>query len=283
MDIVDAQIHLFLTIGPEAGLAAMDALGIQAAVIDEFWGYNSDTDEPQPGHHIEDGAFRPLAPGAQMASLRYPDRFSYLLRLDYRDPDLDWLAKQTAANPAARALRVEARKPREVRDLSDGKFAAAFASAGKYQLPICVLTVDNAPLLAPYAERFPDTTIIIDHIGLPNTLDGYEAVLRLAKYPNVVLKWCHAPRVFKHTEYPFEPIMPLFRKAIDAFGRERIMWASDFTAVKTGHRWADILFYVRESNILSTADKEWILGRTARSVFKWPAPETPAVPLQHRH
>jgi hypothetical protein len=124
----------------------MDALGIQAAVIDEFWGYDSDTDEPQPGHHVEGGAFRPVAPGAQMASLRYPDRFSYLLRIDYRDPDLDSIAKQTAANPAGRALRVEARKPHELRDLSDGKFAAAFASAGKYQLPICVLTVDNAPL-----------------------------------------------------------------------------------------------------------------------------------------
>jgi len=37
MDIVDAQIHLFLTMDIDACLAAMSSMGIQAALIDEFW------------------------------------------------------------------------------------------------------------------------------------------------------------------------------------------------------------------------------------------------------
>jgi len=110
MDIVDTQIHLFLTTGLEGGLAAMDALGIQAAIIDEFWGYDEGSDEPKPGHKLENGAYRPLAPCSQMAALHHPDRFSYLLRIDHRDPDLDSLAKQTAANPSGRAVRFEGRQ-----------------------------------------------------------------------------------------------------------------------------------------------------------------------------
>lgn len=37
MDIVDAQIHAFYTVGEAETLAAMNALGIQGAVIDELW------------------------------------------------------------------------------------------------------------------------------------------------------------------------------------------------------------------------------------------------------
>ena len=283
MDIVDSQIHLFLNTGVEGGLAAMDALGIQAALIDEFWGYPPGSDVPPPGHFVKGDVFRPLAPGAQMASLKHPDRFSYLLRVDHRDPEIESLVRQTAANPVARAVRVEARKESELRELVNGDYARAFECAARYNIPLGVLTVDNAQLLEPYAQRFPDTTIIIDHIGLPSTLEGYETVLRLAKYPNIVLKWCHAPRVFNHFDYPFQPIMPLMRRALDAFGRERVMWASDFTAVRTGHRWADILFYIRDSSSLSREDKEWVLGKTARKVLNWPAPEAPAAPTLQRH
>ena len=39
MDIVDSQIHLFLTMNADAAIAAMNSIGIQAALIDEFWGY----------------------------------------------------------------------------------------------------------------------------------------------------------------------------------------------------------------------------------------------------
>ena len=283
MDIVDTQIHLFLTMGIEGGLAAMDALGIQAALIDEFWGYPSGSTHPSPGYELPGGVFRPLAPGAEMASLRHPDRFSYLLRVDHRDPDLDALIRQTAANPSARAIRVEARTEAEVQDLADGKYAAVFESAAQHQVPVSVLTFGNAPLLDSYAGRFSDAQIIIDHVGLPSTLAGYDDVLRLARHPNIALKWCHAAPVFDSREYPFESVMPQLRRALDAFGRERIMWASDFTAIRSGHRWGDMLFYIRESAALTLEDKEWILGRTARAILNWPAPQSPAQPEQHRH
>ncbi len=74
MDIVDAQIHLFLTMDIDACLAAMNSMGIQAALIDEFWGYEGD--HPLPGHLTSHGVFRPTAPGAMMASMKYPERFS---------------------------------------------------------------------------------------------------------------------------------------------------------------------------------------------------------------
>ena len=37
MEIVDAQLHLNLLLGADAALAAMDALGIAAVLVDEYW------------------------------------------------------------------------------------------------------------------------------------------------------------------------------------------------------------------------------------------------------
>jgi predicted TIM-barrel fold metal-dependent hydrolase len=124
---------------------------------------------------------------------------------------------------------------------------------------------------------------VIDHCGLPREIGEFDQVLALAKYRNVFLKWCHAPRVFRAAEYPFPEVMPHLARALDAFGRERIMWASDFTAIRTGHTWAEALFYLRDNPSLSEGDKEWILGRTLRTVLDWPAPAQLAKPVLHRH
>ena len=63
--IIDTQIH----IGPgkiEETLAAMDALGIQSALIDEYW--LSDMFAYHPNHPLENGAIRPVCPTAELAS-----------------------------------------------------------------------------------------------------------------------------------------------------------------------------------------------------------------------
>ena len=42
-----------------------------------------------------------------------------------------------------------------------------------------------------------------------------------------------------------------------------------------GHRWSDLLHYLRDDPELSPAEKQWILGRSARRVLNW-APAAPA-------
>jgi len=281
MDIVDAQIHLFLNMDVTAAIAVMDSLGIQAALIDEFWGY--DGDDPLPGYKTPNGSFRPIAPGAAMASMKYPERFSWLLRIDPHDEDFDNLMGEVKASPQGRALRLEARSEKEVRNLASGGCMDFFRAAQKHDLPVFVLSPGNSTLLEPYLQACPDLRVVIDHCGLPRVVGDYEQVLALAKYPNAFVKWCHAPRVFGAPQYPFLEVMPYLARTLDAFGRERIMWASDFTAVRMDYRWADALFYLRENPGLSSSDKEWLLGHSIRTLLDWPAPPVPSRPLQQRH
>ena len=73
----------------------------------------------------------------------------------------------------------------------------------------------QAHLLVPYLRKYPTLQIILDHCGvgvapplvgeLPPTLQTslaptleervrqLEGVIDLAQYPNLALKWCHAP------------------------------------------------------------------------------------------
>jgi L-fuconolactonase len=59
------------------------------------------------------------------------------------------------------------------------------------------------------------------------------------------------------------------RKALDAFGAERVMWASDISANMTGESWAELLFAILANPDVSDAEKSLILGGTARKWLGW--------------
>jgi predicted TIM-barrel fold metal-dependent hydrolase len=69
-------------------------------------------------------------------------------------------------------------------------------------------------------------------------------------------------------------VLPLLRRAIKAFGVERITWASDYTVAheQHGEAWAHSLYYLLDSDALEQTEKEWILGRSVRQLLHWPAP-----------
>jgi predicted TIM-barrel fold metal-dependent hydrolase len=72
--------------------------------------------------------------------------------------------------------------------------------------------------------------------------------------------------------YPFRDVMPHLRRAIDAFGPQRVVWASDHTQSQAHHSWAQALYYILDSDALSDSEKEWILGRSVRELLRWPTP-----------
>jgi predicted TIM-barrel fold metal-dependent hydrolase len=277
MEIVDAQVH-FNLLGLEAGLAAMDAVGVSAILYDEFWGFDAKS-RILPGYELPNGAFRYVFPLAEQAALRYPERFAYLVRFDRDDPDLDSLISTVQTMPGRRALRVVPWTEEGFAQFEQGADEPIFAAAQKYQVPIFVLLPGRTHLLLPYLRKFPDVKVIIDHCGVKipigtvpaDRFAGFEQVVSLAQYPNVALKWCHAPRLSAEA-YPYPDLMPALLKVVEAFGPERVMWASDHSQSKNHHSWAESLYYIRDSSELSASDKEWILGRSVRTILNWPKP-----------
>ncbi|MFV8816768.1 amidohydrolase family protein [Haliea sp. E17] len=291
MDIVDAQVHVGR--GKIATtLAAMDALGIQSVVIDEFWGsmHPSHPTHIDPGYQLENGAWRAAWPTAEEASLLHPERFSYLVRVDRNDPQLESVMRTVGSSPHARAFRLQpVWTLDEVGVFAAGGYTPVLEIARDIGLPVCFFIPGYVELLRPYLAQFPGLQFVVDHGGMgfsnipagrpaaeaaaANSPAYFDEVLRLAEFPNVALKLSHIHHPFGAGNYPYEPLRPVLRRAIDAFGANRLLWASDNTVIP-GHSWADLLYYLRDDPELSAEEKRWILGASARSVFRWPAAPT---------
>lgn len=287
MDIVDAQLHMGRgKIG--ATLEAMDALGISAVVIDEFWGTGPGThfSHIDPGHRLPNGAWRATWPTALEAVHCHPDRFAFLARIDPKDPQLESVMRVAGSTPNCCAFRIQpVWTLEEAQGFAQGSYEPLLEIAQDIGLPVCVFIPGNVELLEPYLKKFPRLNFIIDHcglgfVGLPPVRPEPDAsfcvtpayfarVLSLAAYPNVALKWSHAQDRFGVQTYPYEGLRPYLRQAIAAFGADRLIWASDKTVIPA-YSWSNLLNYLRDDPELSQDEKGWILSRTARRIFKLP-------------
>jgi predicted TIM-barrel fold metal-dependent hydrolase len=287
MEIVDAQVHL----GPgglEPMLAEMEALGISAVLLDEYWG-RSAASAPfhfEPGYPLPNGAWRPVCPLAEAAALLRPDRIAYLLRVDRQDPNLPDLVRLLGSSPHARAIRImPVLSQTETDAFAAGAYDELFELALAADLAVCAFVPGQVELVHAYARRFPKLTFIVDHCGMPSVRYSlaearteaqkaggaayFEEVLKLAEHPNVALKWSHAQERFGVQDYPYAGLRPYLRRAIGAFGVERLAWASDHSVLPLS--WAALLNSLRDDPELTAREKEWLLGRSIRTLLKWPA------------
>lgn len=278
MDIVDAQVHFNRFGALESGLAAMDAVGVNALVYDEYWQFDEHA-RILPGYELPNGAFRHVFPLAEAASLLHPERFAYLVRFDRRDPELEAMIATVRTMPQRKAVRVVPWTDEGFAQFGEGAEDPVFAAAQRHGVPIFVLLPGRTNLLHRYLRKFPDVPVIVDHCGVElqpgrlhnDALSGFSEVLALAAYPNVSLKWTHAPRL-SGGPYPYPDVLAMLLRVVDTFGRERVMWGSDSTQTRDHHSWAESLYYIRDTDQLSEDDKRWILGGSLRKVLNWPAP-----------
>lgn len=285
MDVVDAQIHM----GPGGiaeVLAAMDALGIKGALVDEYWLAGFDN---KPHYPLEGGAQRPVGPTAELAAMLHPDRFSFLLRIARLDPDHEAVIRHVRDAPGGRALRIDpGLSPGELREFAEGGYDHILKAASEAGLPLFVFAPDSPEAFARAAREFPELKIAVDHCGLYSNsmrsgfaqrdpldeqgqLALFDEVLALSDYPNVALKWGHASGMFDRPAWPGDELAPLLHKAVGAFGANRILWASDYSVNQRGESWADLLYGIKADHGLGDADKAQVLGGALRAWIGWHA------------
>jgi predicted TIM-barrel fold metal-dependent hydrolase len=117
--------------------------------------------------------------------------------------------------------------------------------------------------VAHMAERFPGVNVVIDHLAMiditaPDSA-GFGPLLNLERFPNVYVRTSlHNP---SKQRTPYRDVWPFLRRVYDRFGSKRMVWANFFEFVIMKEL---IPFFTAE-------DKEWILGRTAHRLYKFPA------------
>jgi predicted TIM-barrel fold metal-dependent hydrolase len=138
------------------------------------------------------------------------------------------------------------------------------------------LAPGNIPKFAPIAERHPGLPLIIDHMSLMQETaqegripEAIDAVVALAKYPNVSVKVSSAP-TYSFDPYPWPDMTDAIRRCFDAFGPQRCYWGTDLTNAfdKSSYR-QRVTHFTEELPFLSEDDKDWVMGRAILQRLGW--------------
>ena len=152
--------------------------------------------------------------------------------------------------------------------------AKMWETAADEGLAICPLIGPEAlPAIGKMCERFPKTRVVIDHfarIGADGVIrdEQLESLARLADHAHVHVK-ISAFYALGKKQPPYTDLAPMIRRMRDAFGADRLLWASDCPyQVGPGHEYAAAIRLVREGlDFLSDQEKAAILHDTAERVF----------------
>jgi L-fuconolactonase len=265
MEIVDAQVHANHR-GLDQSVLIMDALGVNAAIID-VW--------PPERTKLPNGVNRYTYKFAEEAVSRFPHRFAYVVRFDPNDREVEEPIAHLREKPNLLCIRIASGL--DIKALPTGAHEHILTAAAKYDVPVMIFAGSEHAAMTRYVEKYDRVQFIIDHVGMAIRFEGQsdllettiERLIEYAKYPNVAVKWGHAPRLSR-LPFPYPDLITQLGRVIEAFGVKRLMWASDYTVTVDSHTYGESLFCIRCSNQLSDSDKEWLLGRSAREVLRWP-------------
>lgn len=236
---------------PEELLALMDANGVAKAVI------------VQVSHYMFDNRF------LIAAVKRYPDRFVGVCRVDPQSAEAPERLEKLVADHGMQGLRL-------VPD------AAGWFGDSDLMLPLwkrcerlrvamgLLSRVEFLPQAARWIERCPELNVVVDHMA-DSPLDRPEELaklLDLARYPRVFVKLSHLWSLSKQ-EYPWRDGHEQVKRVYDAFGPDRLMWASDWPVSLARSSYARTISAFREEmSFLNAEDRKWLFGGTARRVWR---------------
>lgn len=152
--------------------------------------------------------------------------------------------------------------------------AAMWRCGADEGLAICALMNPQfLPALGAMCQKHPRTPVVIDHfarIGADGTIRSKDLddLCALARHQSVRVK-LSAFYALGKKKAPYLDLGPMIRRLLDAFGPERLMWASDCPfQVLGGHHYAESIDLIRQRlDFLTAGDRDWLLRRTAEKTF----------------
>ena len=206
------------------------------------------------------------------AARRCPGVFSIVARVDESRPDVAEQMRKLARQ-RVRGFRIRS-WDRSGKWLDGPEMASMWKCGAERNLAICpLMNPDALANLDRMCAKYPDTPVVVDHlarIGADGEIRQQDVggLCRLARHKRTHVK-VSAFYALGKKQPPYLDLAGLIRQVLDAFGPERLMWASDspYQVVK-GHTYAASIALVRDRlDFLSPDDRQWLLQKTAQRVF----------------
>jgi L-fuconolactonase len=241
-------------VSTEQMIAAMDQAGIAKAVL-----VQASTCYGHDNSYVAD------------AVAAHPDRFTGVFSVDVLAPDtLERIRYWSGRKLTGMRLFTAGSTMNQADWVDDPRSFPAWECASELRLPVCMqMTVKAIPQLIQILERFPNVSVILDHLAKPLLSDGppYSGaadVFRLAEYKNLYLKL--TPRTVAESQNGKATPATFFPLLVSKFGSKRIVWGSNYPASEGT---LSELLKVSQAGLsaLPDEDREWIFAKTALSLY----------------
>ena len=205
----------------------------------------------------------------------HPTRFRLIKPVNPADPAVaDTIANWAATNGAV-AVRLMLNRASE--DPADPGINRVLAAASRHALPVNMLVYGRLDQVRQLAARNPDTTLVIDHLGMQqpfeppapaNPFGELPSILALSVLPNVAIKISGACTL-SHEPFPYNDIWDPLTRIFDAFGMDRCMWGTDWTRATSLLTYKEGVEAFRVTDRLSNGDRTALMGGTLQRVYNW--------------
>lgn len=200
------------------------------------------------------------------------DRFAGVFSIDVLAPDnVDQMQRWLDAGLSAlRIFTTGTTMPGQADWLDDERTFPVWEYAQQHDVSICLqMTQAGIPKLLNLLDRFPRVRVLLDHLARPTLDDGppyreASALFGLASRPTVYLKL--TSRTIREAARGASTPEAFFPSLVSSFGAARIAWGSNFPAAE-GTLGAILADAQRALSMLSDADRAWIFGDTARTIY----------------
>lgn len=275
MEMIDVQVHAYERnhprrpwAAPLAGppevtgddmVAAMDSVGVDGAIlVSTFTTYQYD------------GSY------ALEVLAAHPSRFRLVKPVDSTDPAVAETIADWAAIDGAVGIRILLVQD-NLTDHDDPGVKRILDAAARHSIPVNLWCKTRLDMVARIAAKFPDTQLIIDHLGLvqphypPVPTEPFAdlpKLLNLAQYENVAVKVSGACTL-SHEPFPYNDIWDPLCRVFDAFGFDRCMWGTDWTRAVNLLTYEQGVEPFRLTDRLSDSDRAELCAGSLKRIYNW--------------
>lgn len=204
---------------------------------------------------------------------RYPGVFAGVAVVDHNDADVA-LEMRDLRTQGVRGYRLYANASNASQWKRSSGIHHMFECGAETGQAMCMLSDPEAlPAIDALMEQHPKTTVVIDHfsrIGMNGDVNtrALETLCEMAERKNLYVK-TSAFYALGEKKPPYDDLAPMILKLRDAFGAERLMWASDCPyQVQAPHHYAASIALIRDRlDFLSESERTELLRGTAERVF----------------
>lgn len=204
-------------------------------------------------------------------SARHPHRFLVCGMCEFRRPGYLEQARQLIDRgfraikiPAQRLLLKEGRVM-----LNCEEMIQMFRLMEQRGILLSIDLADGATQVAELEEviaECPRLKIAIGHFGMV-TRPEWEAQIKLARHPHVMIESGGITWLFNEEFYPFRGAIRAIRRAAELVGMEKLMWGSDYPRTITAITYRMSYDFVSKSAELTDEEKALFLGENARRFY----------------